>query len=54
MTREHILELVRPLGIEECLNYYHVYGLRELTNKQLQKWIKQNTKKSLKGEQYDK
>ena len=50
MTREQILELVRPYGVEECLNYYQVYGLRDLTNKQLQKWIKQNTKKSLKGE----
>ena len=54
MTREKLLELVRPYGIEECLDYYHAYGLRELTNKQLQKWIKQNTKKSLKGENYDK
>ena len=49
MTREELLEIIKSKGIfslEECMDYYQVYGLKSLSDKQLQEWIKIKEKKN--------
>jgi len=53
MSREELLEIIKSLGssaIEECLNDCKVYGLRDLTNKQIKDWLKSKNIKIIEKE----